>query len=285
MKTGLFFVIGFILVLSSWVSAQPAKEELVSRPRLMKSALEPVFKAIDTEVVQNDTKVVSGRNTAVFGFNTPEVVVYLPRIDNSAYAIVTFDEPRLVDNKGVSVPFELETGGYDDDTFSKEIRLLPEEGIGLLTFAGVMGSGRIKYPLEVMTRIVKKDAADAKEADITLNGPFVTYIDHNISDMFFLSTRLGPVRAYDVKGRRLEEYSYKSTSTQGDVTRQTLAFWGDIAEVRIDTVTRWTDIVFTYDLPPIKPLSEDYTGRPMSRPPILIETPDGIVEKKLLKIN
>jgi len=41
--------------------------------------------------------------------------------------------------------------------------------------------------------------------------------------MIFLSTRLGPVRAYDVKGRRIEEHSYNSTSTQGDVTRRMLA--------------------------------------------------------------
>ena len=284
MKTGVFIAIGFILVLSSSVSAQPTKEELVARPRLMKDALEPVFKAVDAEVVRNDSKIVSGRNTAMFGFNTPEVLVYLPRIDNSAYAIVTFGEPRLVDNKGVAVSFELEGGGYNDDTFSNEIRLAQKEGEGLVTFARVMGSGRIKYPLEVKTRIVKKDTADAKGPDITLDGPFVTYIDHNISDMIFLSTRLGPVRAYDVKGRRLEEHSYNSTSTQGDVTRRTLAFWGDIAEIQIDTVTRWIDIEFTYDLPPIKPLSEDYAGKSMSRPPNLTETPGGIVQKKLTKI-
>lgn len=284
MKTGLFILGGLILVLSSWVSAQPAKEELVAQPRLMKDALEPVFKAVDSEVVRNDTKIVSGRNTAMFGFNTPEVVVYLPRIDNSAYTIVTFDEPRLFDNKGASVLFEREGGGYNDDTFSSEIRLAKKEGEGLVTFARVKGSGRIKYPLEVKTRIVKKSSDGAKGPDITLDGPFVTYIDHNISDMVFLSTRLGPVRAYDVKGRRLEEHSYKSISTQGDVTRQTLAFWGGIAEIQIDTVIRWTDIEFTYDLPPIKPLSEDYAGKPMSRPPNLVETPGGIVQKKLVKI-
>ena len=118
-----------------------------------------------------------------------------------------------------------------------------------------------------------------------MDGPFVTYMDHNIPDMIFLSTRLGPVRAYDVKGRRIEEHSYNSTSTQGDVTRRMLAFWGDIAEVQIDTVTHWTDIEFTYDLPSIKLLSEDYTGKPMSRPPNLVETPGGIIKIMLANIK
>ena len=285
MKTAVFIAFGFILALSSWVSAQPTKEELVTRPRYMKGALEPVFKAVDSEVVRNDTKIVSGRNTAVIGFNTPEVVVYLPRIDNSAYAIVTFDEPRLVNDKGASVPFELEGGGYDDDTFSNEIRLAHKDGTGLVTYGRVRGSGRIKYPLAVKTRIVKKGAADAKGPDITLDGSFVTYIDSNLPDMVFLSTRVGPVRAYDVKGRRLEEHSYHRTSTQGDVTQRTLAFWGDVAEIQIDTVTHWSDIEFTYDLPPIKSLSENYVGKPMSRPPNIVETPGGIVDIKIAKIT
>jgi len=58
-----------------------------------------------------------------------------------------------------------------------------------------------------------------------------------------------------------------------------------VAEIQIDTVTHWSDIEFTYDLPPIKPLSENYAGKPMSRPPNLVETPGGIVDKKLAKIK
>ncbi len=284
MKTAAFMAIGFILVLFSSVSAQPAKEEIVARPRLMREALEPVFKAVDAEVVRNDIKIVSGRNTAMFGFNTPEVVVYLPRIDNSAYALVTFDEPRLVDNKGVAVPFKLEWGGYNDYTFSNEIRLAQKKGEGLVTFTRVKGSGRIRYPLEVKTRIKKKGSDGVKGPEITLDGPFVTYIDHNPSAMIFLSTLIGPVRAYDARGRRLEEHSYNRIWTQGDVTRQTLAFQGDIAAIQIDTVTRWIGIEFTYDLPPIKPLPVSYAGKSMSRPPTLTETPGGVVEKKLAEV-
>lgn len=78
---------------------------------------------------------MSGRGTALFGFNTPEVVLCLPQIGNSAYADVAFNDPELFDENGAVVPFELENGGYKGRTFSAEIRMTPPEGSEPVKFA------------------------------------------------------------------------------------------------------------------------------------------------------
>jgi Ankyrin repeats (3 copies) len=282
MKNGIVLTMGLMLILSSWGQAQPTKEELTAQPQFIQNAMEPVFESVEAQSALKDIKIVSGRNTAIFGFNTPEVVVYLPRIDNSAYAIVQFDEPELLDAGGKALPFELEGGGYDDNRFSTEIRVASKDGVGLVDFLKIKGTGKIKYPLKVKTRSIKKGEASSKELAVTLDGPFVTYTDPNIPEMIFLFTGIGPVRAYDASGHRLGKDGYNGTSTKGDVTRRTLAFRGEIAEVQIDVVEQWVEIEFTYDLPPIKPLPESYAGSSMSRPPRIVETPGGMVRMKLV---
>jgi Ankyrin repeats (3 copies) len=282
MKNLLLSTLSMMLLLSSWVQAQPTKEELTAQPQYIRNAIEPVFESPQSETVLKDIKIVYGRNTAIFGFNTPEVVVYLPRIDNSAYAIVRFDEPDLFDAKGGVVPFDLEGGGYDDDTFSTEIRVASKNGVDIVEFAKIKGIGKIKYPLKIKTLSIKKGNASDMGLDTNLDGPFVTYTDPNISEMIFLYTGIGPVRAYDASGHRLEKDGYNGTSTKGEVTRRTLAFLGQIAEVKIDVVEKWVEIEFTYELPPVKPLPESFAGSSMSRPPNIIETAGGKVQIKLI---
>ena len=262
---------------SSWSITPPTKEELTSVPRYIKDAVEPLFQLVDVKAVVEDIKIISGRNTAMFGFNTPEVVLYLPRIGNSAYAVVEFDDPALIDSQGTAVPFELESGGYDDDTFSAEIRVIPKEGTDPVEFAKIRGSGRIKYPLKVNTQTVKQGEAGK---DIILDGPFVTYTVQREMDFSF--TDIGPVRAYDGTGRRIEEHGYSSTITEAEDVRRTIAFRGDIAEIQYDHAQQWEEIEFNYDLPRTKPLPESYSGRPSARPPKLVDTPGGRVRIKLI---
>ncbi|MGB5984495.1 MAG: SH3 domain-containing protein, partial [Desulfobacterales bacterium] len=71
---------------ASYTITPPSKEDLTRVPRYMKDMAEPVFKTMDARSAVSWIKVVSNRNTAVIGFNTPEVVVYLPPFGNSAYA-------------------------------------------------------------------------------------------------------------------------------------------------------------------------------------------------------
>lgn len=275
MRKPILIGIGCILILAAGAWARPSKQELVSRPVYLDNAREPKFQKVDPQSIQNRLMVVSARSTAMIGFNMPKVMLYLPRIDNSAYAVVTFDEPRVLDKNGTVVPFELEAGGYDEHTFSHEIRLAGKDGEPLTGFDRVRGTGTIRYPLQITTRVVKRNKA--RGAEVVLDGPFVTYIDRNIADMGFLASRLGPVRAYDEKGRRLKRYGYESTVTRNSRRRRTLAFCGEIAEVRIDTVTRWAIIRFDYVLPPVKPLAEQAAGQPARRPAVLKETPGGRV--------
>ncbi|OGP63564.1 MAG: hypothetical protein A2V65_07690 [Deltaproteobacteria bacterium RBG_13_49_15] len=264
------FVLAFLLsaiAVSSNVSAQPQKEELLSSPRFLENTHKVVFKKIGGDTVRDSIKIVSGRSSAILEFNTPLVTVTLPAMNNSAYAIVMFEKPVVLNERNTPIPFELERGGYDGGAFSTEIRLLNKADSRPLVFSQVRGSGTIRYPLEIRTLEFDKRQNRLKQGKIELDGPFVTYIDNNIEEMFFLNTDIGPVRGFDSKGRRLESYPFKASRTEGDETKRTLAFWGEIAKVEIDTVNNWVELEFDYDLLPSKPLPERFSGVPRSQLP------------------
>ena len=266
---------------TSFKITPPSREDLTRVPRYVKDAVEPVFESPSAQEVLKEIKIVSDRSTAMFGFNTPEVVLYLPQIGNSAYAEVVFDDPVLFDGNGAPVPFELENGGYNGRTFSAEIRLAPKEGDGLVEFAMIKGSGKIRYPLKVDTRIVKAGDAAAKGPDVNLDGPFVTYTEPTTQAWSFSFSTNGPVRAYDASGRRLRQDGYSSSSWKNNVTHKTIAFRGNVAQFQMDTAGQWVEIEFNYELPPISPLPSSYSGRPSSRPADLADMPGGTVRKKL----
>ena len=285
MKTCVLAGIVLVIVLTTLLWAQPSKKELTSTPRYMGQPAKPVFETATPEAVSEAIHVVSSRSTAVFGFNTPVVRIYLPRIENSAYAIIEFDEPLLSDGNGKRVDYTVERSGYLEDLHADEIRFVSQDGSDAVVFTRAKGKGRIKFPIEIATEITRLKDRHLGRAAAVINGPFVTYRDQNIPEMIFQHTRIGPVRAYDTNGRQLEEQGYNATETTGDATRRTLAFWGDIAEVHIDTVTRWAEIVFTYDLPPIEPLPESYSGQVVSRPPKITATPGGSVSVSLVQAD
>jgi len=263
---------------SAYTITRPAKEDLTRVPRYMEDTAVPVFTAMDAKAVVGKIKVVSNRTTALFGFNNPEVVVYLPAFGNSAYAVVEFDDPRVVDAQGSPVLFERESGGYSDDTFSAEIRMAPKEGDDPVEFARVKGTGRIKYPLRVETQSFEPGQAGS---EVEFDGPYVTYVDKRDPDMPFLFTDTGPVRAYDATGGRLREGGYSSTSMRDNITRKTVAYRGNVTELQVDVPEDWVDIEFTYDLPPMAPKPEVHAGRSATRPDPIVETPGGKVSIKV----
>ncbi|MEW5908730.1 MAG: ankyrin repeat domain-containing protein [Thermodesulfobacteriota bacterium] len=253
-----------VIAVSSSVSAQPQKEELLSSPRFLKNPQKAVFKKLSLEQVRDSIKIVSGRTSASFQFNTPEVVVILPFLDNSTYAVVTFEKPEVLDAKNKAIPFEWERGGYDAASFSTQIRLLNKADSRPLVFFRVRGSGMVRYPLEIQTVEFDKKKSRAKPGEVELDGPFITYVDRNIEEMFFLNAEIGPVRAFDVNKRRLESYPFKGSLTEGEITKRRLAFWGEISTVEVDTVMHWAKLEFEYDLPPSKPIPEEFSGVPRS---------------------
>ncbi|MGH9579722.1 MAG: hypothetical protein ACRD2R_01905, partial [Terriglobales bacterium] len=82
----------------------------------------PTFRTMTEAELRAEIKIVSGRSHAVFGYNTPEVRVLLPKTSNSHYVDVEFSEATLANAAGRKVPFELERGVYDHEKFSDEIR-------------------------------------------------------------------------------------------------------------------------------------------------------------------
>ncbi|MBI5583343.1 MAG: ankyrin repeat domain-containing protein [Deltaproteobacteria bacterium] len=281
MKSIPFFLPALCLVLAAGAYAQPPKAVLLNPPQYVENPRRPAFKSMAGPGVRNGLKVVSGRSSAALEFNTPKVVVYLPEIDNSAYALVEFGDPELFDSRGQGIPFE-RTGGTDERTFSREIQLRKKTGSGALEFSKVRGAGKIRYPLEIATRVFKKGKGPGGPGDPVFDGPYVSYPDPNIEEMFFLNPALGPVRAYDASGRRLVRDAFNQTTTQDGRNRRTLAFYGEIAELQIDVVKKWAELEFTYELLPAKPLSEELAGRPAARPPKISETPGGKTEIRLL---
>ncbi len=247
-----------------------------------KASGKPAFQTMIAENVRRTTHIVSSRSTAALGFNIPLLRVYLPRIDNSAYAVVTFDTPRLFKASGQPVEFELERGGYNEKLYADEIRFVSPGGIAAPTYARAKGAGRIQYPLKIVTRTVHSGKT-TNNPEVIINSPLVTYIDQNIPEMVFLQSSIGPVRAYDATGRQLIIKDYNASQAKGEITRRTLAFLGEIAEVQIDTVTQWAEMAFTYDLPPTKPLPDSYSGHTVSRPPKITATPGGKVSLTLIQ--
>jgi hypothetical protein len=71
--------------------------------------------------------------------------VWLPRVDNSAYASTEFAATKLVDAKGNPVAHKVERGLYDHDIWEDEIRFAKIEGMP----ARMIGTVRVRYPVRI----------------------------------------------------------------------------------------------------------------------------------------
>jgi hypothetical protein len=86
----------------------------------------------------------SGRSSTWAHFNQPAVHVWLPQVENSAYAAFEIAEPRVVDAKGKPVELAVEQGIYDHESARKEFRIL-----ALSEPARVSGTVRVRYPVRL----------------------------------------------------------------------------------------------------------------------------------------
>lgn len=245
--------LALLLLLSSLCAAQlPTRVALTSKPKYLKDVPRD-FRAFSEDELRQSIKLVAGRSHAVFGYNTPEVRVQLPKVSNSAYSEIDFGEPALVDSKGKPVEFELERGIYDEEKFSDEIRFRNpnSEDEKPLAFARAKGSVKVKYPLGVKTLKLTPLMRGPKELALKLNGPYVSFDEEVAALPGNTSDQLKPVRAYDAVGRLLEPASYSETSTDADgVYRKKMAFYGVVARLEIDSVEGWAELEIPFDLPP-----------------------------------
>ena len=252
-----------VLVLASLAVAQD-RDELLASPKFIEDARTPRFAELTAEQAAAQITMTAGRDYAAFGFNTPEIRVVLPAVDNSVYADVDFGEPALVDANGAEVAYELERGIYDDSTHRDELRFLRVEGEGEepLEFARAVGTATVRYPIRIKTLIARRGEPAPEGLDVSFDGPFVTRrmgVDHD--DLTAASfTGIEAFRALDVSGRQLERYPSMQMSTTADGITETMTYWGEVAEVQLDIADEWATFHIRYELPEVAPLPADMAG-------------------------
>jgi len=282
----LSFAALFCILVSSAVAAEePVRAELLTNIRVVEDAVEPEFIDLTAEQLKERLVVVSGRCYAFHGFNNPEVQIRLPRSDNTIYALVEFSSPRLLDGAGDEVRYEHERGIYDHDTHSDEIRFAPIDGGQTVEFADAEGSITLRYPIRMRTVAIKAGGSALAGLTVTIDGPFVSWSDPGeILPEAASFTPVEQFRAFDATGRRLEQHSWKGFSMKGGVSLETYAFWGEVAEVRIDVVEEWADVEISYSLPSIEPLPAARAGTaPEST--VVKPTPGGTVDVRVVGLD
>ncbi len=292
------FFWAMVLLPFAITSLAPAqeREELLANPTYDEEAEEPEFVRLTAEQVVKQITMVSGRNYAWFGFNTPEIHLVLPSADNSVYAVVDFGDLTLFDASGAEVPYEPERGLYDHTTHHDELRFAPVEGEATVDFARAVGSVAVRYPLSVRTISARKGGKLAEGLDVTFDGPFVLWRTRGDDEALEAAsfTGIAPFRAYDEAGRQLKAYPSSKISMADGVVTETKTFWGEVAEIQVDAVEDWVTIQVSYQLPSVEPLPDERAGIAPpdgdENPPtpgakvdvqVLVETPGTIIASEL----
>ena len=282
MKRSLLLLLLCLFVSTVAFGNEPDPAELLADPRIVGDFAEPVFAGLTSEQLKQQIEVISSRSYAYFGFNNSEVQIHLPRCDSSVYASVDFSPARLLDTKGNGVEFERERGIYDHDTHSDELRFVPVEGDKPVDFARVEGSITLRYPIRMRTVTVKLGGATPEGLTVTIDGPFVSWSDpEKTLPEARPFTPVEQLRAFDASGRRLEQHPFKGFSSREGVSTEKLAYWGEVAEVRVDVVDEWAELDVAYSLPSIDPLPASRSGTPPQSNEVEA-TPGGTVEIRIV---
>lgn len=265
MKSLLLLVAILICVSATWAQ-MPPRAELTAQPKYAEDAPH-TFQNFTEAQLRTAITVLSARSYAVFGYNTPEVRILLPKAGNSSYAEVEFSEPVLKTQAGKPVKFELENGVYDEEKYSNEIRFRSPDGDAIVTFARATGHVKVKYPRTVQTLALTPSQLGPKELALKIDGPFVSYAEEAVQIPEVSFVKLRPIRAYDSAGHLLERYSMSETSTDDDgVDRVHMAFYGNVARMEIDSVQDWAELDLPYDLTPAALLPAGHEGEDPEAP-------------------
>jgi hypothetical protein len=279
----LICAVSLIVLTSTFVLAsEPDRNELVSSPQFVDKVAEPTFIDLDPEQLKEQLKVVSSRSYAVFGFNNPGVELFFPRCDNNVYAIVEFSPARLLDDRGDDVEYERERGIFDYDTHSDELRFAPLERDTLVEYARAEGTITLRYPVRMRTVVIKPGDSAPDGLTIDLDGPFVTWSDPK--ERLPEAASFVPVkqlRAIDASGRQLKQHNYRGFSMSAGVTTEKYAYWGEVAEVRIDTVEEWAELEISYSLPPLETFPDEQAGTAPEKD-MTAATPGGKIEIRIV---
>ena len=236
---------------ASCLAQIPERGELTATPKYMEESAQPAFRTFTEAQLRAAIKIVASRSYAMFGYNTPEVRVNLPQVSNSAYSKIEFGPATLLNATGQKVPFELEESGYMDKECASEIRFRIANSDKIIHFAHARGRVKVKYPLAVKTAVITPTQPGPPELAVTIDGPYVNFVESEDKTPQSSFAKLKPLRAYDKAGRQLERHGYWESSTDDngvDITHA--AFYGNVARVEIDTVESWTELDLPYDLTP-----------------------------------
>ena len=122
----------------------------------------------------------------------------------------------------------------------------------------------MKYPLEIKTAVVKAASPEAARLGISVDGPYVKYRPDSLALPEASSfSGIDALRAYDAAGKRLERYDGVQKSEFSDgVSTRTVAFWGPVASVRLDSVVRWSNLEIPFDVAaaPLRPAGQEGQG-------------------------
>lgn len=287
MKNHLLVFLALFAMVTPAAAERPNPRDFAAKPSYKDGARSPVFQKIPAGSLLDAVKVISGRSHAAFGYNTPEVQIHMPRIDNSAYAEVRWDvrgRPRLTDAKGKAVNYELERGIYQHDSFSDEIRF-KSKGEKPAVFARAAGRVLLKYPVVIRTIVVKPGKSTKEGIGVKFEGPYVTcpasYASLPMSGD--LGVPFEPLRAYDGSGRQLRRAPYQETTSGNDVMTKTFAYYGNVARLEIDVIEKWSEMEIAYDLPPAPLMPEGREGLSPPKQKTVAETPGGKVVKAFVK--
>jgi len=245
--------------------AQALSRQEIENARRFDKHGDPAFSAVSPASLPKSIHVVAARSYAVFGYNTPAVVVKLPATDNSAYAVVEFKDAKPLGRDGKPLPHEIEQGIYDAESHSTQIRFGPPSGAkDLVPLARARGGVVVKYPIEIKTTAVKGGSPEAARLGVSIDGPYVKYRPDALALPEAASfSGIDPLRAYDAAGKRLERYDGVQKSEFSDgVSTRTVAFWGPVASVRYDAVTRWSNLQIPFDVAaaPMRPAGREGQG-------------------------
>ena len=257
-------------MICSRVLAVLAGMAFVSAPVGAEDKREPKLVSVTDAQLKDGVSARAGRNYAWIGYNTPEIHLQLPAVDNSAYADVTFDPPKLLDKAGKAVAYEVENGLYDAETHQNEVRFTPKEAkpdSPPVEFARAVGTIKVRYPAAGRTVVIKPGAAPVSAGAARVSATPTGIIVDAPSGWKMIEAPFGsgmedPLRAYDAAGKRLEEdQSQQMMETRADGGQKTTrVFKGKVAQVKLDVIDEWAEVDLAYDLAPMAKLPAEGAG-------------------------
>ena len=209
----------------------------------------------DIDSLQAQTKVVAQRDYAVAGYNTPTIVIKLPKVLNSAYASVEFGKPVLTDAHGKTVNYTPLNGIFELATFTNFFQFLETK----IPFAFASGTVHIRYPAKLKIVTLTPAQPNAGTVQARFHGPLVK-INAPDGAAPFLPDNLAFASAIDASGRLLKHINFEGSEMVGKTNWYSYAFWGKPAQVRVVTVVKWLTLDVPYHLPPAAMLPKNKAG-------------------------